>query len=262
LLVIAAQEVFTMAHSSLLGIDEVPTSAPGHDTEALGPSDTSDSGSDVAGLADLDDGDPGLPVDIATDVDSERPDTSFESIADGGDTDSTGTGERRSAGGDGGLREAADITPDRIVFDPNTEQDAEGALDDVQDDSPNPRGGVDAIRFASSDESSDVAANADSADIDEDDLDEAEDEGERLVSAGGDGDENDEVEPHAPGGTHPKMKRPTVKAHGQHPSRREKDHGLSGPDPDMPAQTPPPTKDPGDEGVNDEGDDVVVVPKA
>ena len=64
-----------MAHSSLLGIDEVPGTPPGHDTEALGPSDTSDSGSDVAGLADLDDGDPGLPVDYAIDVDSAHPAT-------------------------------------------------------------------------------------------------------------------------------------------------------------------------------------------
>jgi hypothetical protein len=56
-----------MAHSSLLGIDEVPESPPGHDTEALGPRDTSDSGSDVDGLADREDGDPGMTVDNASD---------------------------------------------------------------------------------------------------------------------------------------------------------------------------------------------------
>jgi hypothetical protein len=222
-----------MAHSSLLGIDEVPETPPGRDTEALGPSDTSDSGSDVAGLADLDDGDPGLPVDVATDVDSERPDTSFETIGDGSDTDSAGTGERRSAGGDGGLREGADIAPDRVVFDPNTGAPADGALDDVFDDSPRPAGGVDAPLYASDAE----------------------------ASNGGD-DENEEVEPPAPGGAHPKAQgHAPAKPHGHHPSRREKDHGLTGPDPDVPAQTPPPVDDPSDEGVNDEGDDVVVVPK-
>lgn len=230
-----------MAHSSLLGIDEVPGSPPGHDTEALGPSDTSDSGSDVAGLAGLDDGDPGLPVDIATDVDSEHPDTSFEAIADGSDTDSAGTGERRSAGGDSGLREGADIAPDRIVFDPNTGAPADGALDDVFDDSPHAEGGVDALLYASASEASSV----------EDDLDALADERD---------DENEEVEPRAPGGAHPKAHSP-AKPHGHHPSRRERDHGLTGPDPDVPAQTPPPLDDPSDEGVNDEGDDVVVVPK-
>ena len=218
-----------MAHSSLLGIDDVPGSPPGHDTEALGPSDTSDSGSDVAGLADLDDGDPGLPVDIATDVDSEHPDTSFEALADGSDTDSAGTGERRSAGGDAGLREGADIAPDRVVFDPNTGAPADSALDDVLDDSPRPEGGVDALLYAD-------------ADGDE---------------------ENEEVEPPPPGGTHPRAQggHAPAKPHGHHPSRRERDHGLTGPDPDVPAQTPPPVNDPSDEGVNDEGDDVVVVPK-
>ena len=219
-----------MAHSSLLGIDEVPRSPPGHDTEALGPSDTSDSGSDIAGLADVDEGDPGLPVDIATDVDSERPDTSFEAIADGSDTDSAGTGERRSAGGDAGLREAADIAPDRIVFDPDTGAPGDGVLDDVLDDSPRPEGGVDALLYASASEAS---------------------EGD---------DENDEVEPPLRGGAQPKAQGP-AKPHGHHPSRREKDHGLSGPEPDVPAQTPPPLDDPSDEGVNDEGDDVVLGPK-
>ena len=38
-----------MAQSPLLGIDPVPQMAEGRDTEALGPSDTSDSGSDDPG---------------------------------------------------------------------------------------------------------------------------------------------------------------------------------------------------------------------
>ena len=247
-----------MAHSSLLGIDPVPTTPAGRDSEALGPSDSSDSGSDVAGLADRDEGDPGLPVDVATGEDSAHPETSFEALAEGSDTDATGTGERRSAGGAAGLREGADISPDRVVFDPNTGAPADGVLDDVLDGSPQPEGGVDAPLYAS-----DAEASTDAAHV------EAEDEGEdeelgaaaedtprrrRAVAAGGEHDENEEVEPPPPGGSHPR-------AHSHHPARRERDHGLSGPEPDAPAQTPPPVNDPGDEGVNDEGDDTVVVPK-
>jgi hypothetical protein len=39
----------------------------GRDSEALGPSDSSDSGSDMTGL-DVDRDDPNLPVDVATDT--------------------------------------------------------------------------------------------------------------------------------------------------------------------------------------------------
>ena len=104
-----------MAHSSLLGIDRIGPAAPGHDTASLGPSDTSDSGSDMAGLEGLDDGDPVAPVDVAVAADKDHPETAAESIRSGGDTDASGTGERRSAGGDAGPREAPDITPDRVV---------------------------------------------------------------------------------------------------------------------------------------------------
>ena len=118
-----------MGHSSLVGIDRIPTTAPGHDSDALGPSDSSDSGSDVAGLMQPDDGGPDAPVDRATDPDIERPDTSTETVGPGVDSDSHGTGERRSAGGDAGRREAADISPDRIVSDPNSSD----MLDDPSD---------------------------------------------------------------------------------------------------------------------------------
>lgn len=110
-----------MAHSNLLGSDEIPVKPPGHDTRDLGPSDSSDSGSDVAGLAGRDDGDPGLPVDIATGPDSTHPDTSFESVTPGADSDAGGTGERRSAAGDAGPREGADIGPDNVVPDPDSD---------------------------------------------------------------------------------------------------------------------------------------------
>lgn len=104
-----------MGHSSLLGIhdDDHDRPARGRDGPSLGPSDTSDSGSDVAGLEHEDGDDPNLPADVALEGDRGRPETSSESLAPGLGTDYTGTGERRSAGGDAG-REAADISVDRI----------------------------------------------------------------------------------------------------------------------------------------------------
>jgi hypothetical protein len=110
-----------MGHSSLIGIDRAPATAPGHDSDALGPSDSSDSGSDVRGLGQPDDGGPDAPIDRAIDDDVQRPETSIESVGPGIDSDAHGTGERRSAGGDAGRREAADISPDRIVDDPNAD---------------------------------------------------------------------------------------------------------------------------------------------
>jgi hypothetical protein len=98
-----------MAISPLLGTDHAPTPAAGRDSAALGPSDTTDSGSDVAGLDD--DLDPSGPLDAVSEPDSLRPMTSPETL--GADSDSRGSGERRSAGSDAG-REAADIAPDTI----------------------------------------------------------------------------------------------------------------------------------------------------
>ena len=123
-----------MAHSSLLGIDRVPTPAPGHDSASLGPSDSSDSGSDVAGIGDVDDGDSMLPVDVATSLDRPHPDTSLDALGGASDTDAAGTGERRSAGGDGRIEDGADISPDRIVSDPNADAsvDEEVLLDDIE----------------------------------------------------------------------------------------------------------------------------------
>jgi len=148
-----------MAHSSLLGIDPVAKTPSGRDSEALGPSDTSDSGSDVAGLADENDGDPGLPSDVATGGDSEHPETSFEAIGEGSNTDSTGTGERRSAAGDAGSRDGADIAPDRVVFDPDTGAPADGVLD--------MQGGDEAPLYASASEAGAIADADDEADDDD-----------------------------------------------------------------------------------------------
>jgi hypothetical protein len=99
-----------MAISPLLGTDHAPAPAAGRDSASLGPSDTTDSGSDVAGLDD--DLDPGGPLDTISEPDSLRPMTAPETLS--ADSDSTGTGERRSAGSDAGAREAADISPDSI----------------------------------------------------------------------------------------------------------------------------------------------------
>lgn len=111
-----------MGHSSLLGVEaDDNRPAPGRDSAALGPSDTSDSGSDVAGIEFEDPDDPNMATDAAMGDDRSRPDTTSEAIHPGSDTDATGTGERRSAGGDAG-REAADISVDRIV-DPDADPD-------------------------------------------------------------------------------------------------------------------------------------------
>jgi hypothetical protein len=125
-----------MARSPLVGgYDRPATPAPGHDTPSLGPSDSSDSGSDVAGLDAADDEDPGLLVDTATDADSQRTEGGAETFSPGADSDGAGTGERRSAAGDAGALEGADIGPDRIVEDPSglgaVDTDAERALQEL-----------------------------------------------------------------------------------------------------------------------------------
>jgi hypothetical protein len=117
-----------MARSSLSGIDRNLPTPSGHDTAALGPSDSSDSGSDIAGVEDLDDGDPGLPVDVMTAADKDHPAASSEALGPGGDTDAAGTGERRSAVGDAGELDAPDISPDRVV----SLQEMSAPLDDIE----------------------------------------------------------------------------------------------------------------------------------
>ena len=197
-----------MAHSSLLGIDEVPGSPPGT-TPRRSPSDTSDSGSDVAGLADLDDGDPGLPVDFATSLDSGHPDTSFEAIGDGSDSDSAGTGERRSAGGDAGLREARRHLADRVVFDPNTGEPARRRA----------RRHLPTIVRSAREAGVECAVRTPAR---------------RLLRRGRPGPWRRRRKPgrssRVPGGSHPKAQGP-AKPHGHHPSRRERDHGLTDPSP-------------------------------
>ena len=116
-----------MSRSSLLGTDHTPTEPAGRDTATLGPSDSSDSGSDMMGLADLDDADPAVPVDVGLREDRVHPDTPAESLAAG--SDAGGTGERRSAASDAGLREGADIGVDRVFS-----VGATGELEEVMSD--------------------------------------------------------------------------------------------------------------------------------
>ncbi len=91
-----------MSQSSFVGGGRAPQQAKGRGADLLGPSDTSDSGSDIRSASrlktDTEEGELGgaTPIEF------------------GSDSDSMGTGERRSAvPGEG--RDGADIAPDRIA---------------------------------------------------------------------------------------------------------------------------------------------------
>jgi len=82
-----------MADSTLVNTPDIaPPFPPGHGTESLGPSDSSDSGSDSIGAG------PGLGD---ADLDS--------------DSDRNGTGERGTAGREIDIEPGSDITPDREI---------------------------------------------------------------------------------------------------------------------------------------------------
>jgi hypothetical protein len=102
-----------MGQSSLLGAERATREPKGRDTEALGPSDSSDSGSDMAGLQDAEIADPALPVDVALRDDSPHSLLGSENLA-GRASDVGGTGERRSAGSDAGAAEAHDVGIDQV----------------------------------------------------------------------------------------------------------------------------------------------------
>jgi hypothetical protein len=91
-----------MATSSILGGAPAPMKPKGKNADALGPSDSSDSGSDVRGER---------PMPTAPDNPGEW---GAVTIAADSDTDTAGTGERASASGEG-PRDAADVSPDRVV---------------------------------------------------------------------------------------------------------------------------------------------------
>lgn len=108
-----------MADSTLDYTGEEPAgTGKGHGVGSLGPSDTSDSGSDIVGAPGLrDDLDPGLGTGTTADPDGAGTDTAGPDIGDGNlssDSDSSGTGERASAGRDP-AQTSLDIGVDRIV---------------------------------------------------------------------------------------------------------------------------------------------------
>ena len=106
-----------MSRSSILGGERAPQQAKGRSAETLGPGDTSDSGSDIQGASrlktDAEEGQLGGATPIDTDSDS----------------DSMGTGERKSAVPDG-ARDGADIGPDRIARSKDALDSAESIGDD------------------------------------------------------------------------------------------------------------------------------------
>ena len=104
-----------MATSSILGGERAPTTPSGRDTDALGPSDSSDSGSDVQGERGFDALDEGQIGGDRADLDS--------------DSDAPGTGERGAAVRDAEILEGADIAPDRIEVVGGSADDATGDLE-------------------------------------------------------------------------------------------------------------------------------------
>ena len=83
----------------------LPATPAGNDTEALGPSDSSDTGSDALGAKRHD-------FDRDTELDEHALQGGEEEAAS--DTDRAGTGERASADGDENLRPDSDVLPDRV----------------------------------------------------------------------------------------------------------------------------------------------------
>lgn len=90
-----------MGNSSILGGTVAPSQAAGRDTDALGPSDSSDSGSDIQGER------------LAATEDADGDFVHATPSVHGSDTDSGGTGERGAAvlGEDAA---GADIGPDHV----------------------------------------------------------------------------------------------------------------------------------------------------
>lgn len=125
-----------MARSSIQGVSPAPAEPAGRDTASLGPGDNSDSGSDMMGIEDSEGGDPGLATDVAVRDElggaSLLPPDALTSASD-----ATGTGESRSAGGDGGKQDGWDIGVDRVftpgAADANTDEDPDLAfVDDAE----------------------------------------------------------------------------------------------------------------------------------
>ena len=129
-----------MSQSSFVGGGRAPQRAKGRGSDALGPSDTSDSGSDIQSASRLKTDTEEGELGGATPIDS------------GSDSDSMGTGERRSAVPGAG-RDGADITPERIAR-------SKDALDS-------------AVRIGNDDDSIEALADDESAGEDDDGDDQA-----------------------------------------------------------------------------------------
>jgi len=114
-----------MTGNSTLDPDNFPVNKSarnpkGHDTRALGPSDSSDSGSDMAGPGLIDDD--AINLDRGTNEDTEA---GRDDVADAGasvgdlrmddNSDRYGTGEHLTAGKEPAINVAGDIGTDRIV---------------------------------------------------------------------------------------------------------------------------------------------------
>ena len=125
-----------MSQSSFVGGDRAPQQAKGRGSDVLGPSDTSDSGSDIQSASRLKTDTEEGELGGATPIDSDS------------DSDSMGTGERRSAVPGAG-RDGADIGPDRIAR-------SKDALDS-------------AVRIGDHDDSIEALADDEEAGEDEDD---------------------------------------------------------------------------------------------
>jgi hypothetical protein len=91
-----------MSQSSFVGGGRAPQQAKGRGADLLGPSDTSDSGSDIQSASRLKTDAVEGALGGATPIERDS------------DSDSMGTGERRSAVPGSG-RDSADIRPDRIA---------------------------------------------------------------------------------------------------------------------------------------------------
>jgi len=101
-----------MANSSIRGIEPTPQEPAGRDAASLVSGDSSDSGSDMMGIADSGGCDPNLPIDVALRGEHGNPPPDALNSA----SDAAGTGESRSAVGDGGgLSDGWDIGTDRVI---------------------------------------------------------------------------------------------------------------------------------------------------
>jgi hypothetical protein len=112
-----------MASTLLGGTPRDRVLGTGHTTGELGPSDTSDTGSDVTGGPGLIEGDV-IGLDQGTNEDAERSSKATAGSALGdrdldSDTDSTGTGERKTAGREPGMPANSDRLPDHIEHEPD-----------------------------------------------------------------------------------------------------------------------------------------------